>query len=223
MPPFNLTRGDDFDRLAPFKVLAVMCHPDDRVYREKTIALFQTETGEGPARRNVMDDEEFRQHIIQGSNKGGGAGSLLMARLQLHMNGHKPSLNRALPLAQALLPEHWPSDDPISFRHRSRVSMLKDYREFRSVAHLWAAAIHGIAYGDADLWRGSQRTLPKFLSYANAFLDLACALPDARAPHGFCMRRSEAWTFATPKPLVQTVRLEALPFTERQRRAVDYI
>jgi len=223
MPSFNLCRDGGLDSLAPFKLLAAMCHPgpNDRIAREEMVALLQNETGLGAARRRAVKPEQFRKRFIDGSNKGGGAGSLLMARLQLQQNGEKPSLNRALPLAMALLPEFWPTDDPTLHRPRSRTNMLRDYRTFLSVAHLWAAAIHGLEHQRADIWPGSLQTLPTFLAYADSFLDLAGALPDRGRNQRYALTRSVAWTFVIPEGLVQSTTLVALPFSAAQRRVID--
>jgi hypothetical protein len=48
MPLFDLRQDDGtLDPLAPFNVLAVMSHPNDRIRREKMLGIVQQETGKG--------------------------------------------------------------------------------------------------------------------------------------------------------------------------------
>ena len=73
MPLFDLRRSSNtFDPLAPFKVLAVMCHPADQVRREKMLAQLHSETGEGTARRRGYSDGEFRKQVETWCRQGSG-------------------------------------------------------------------------------------------------------------------------------------------------------
>lgn len=155
------------------------------------------------------------------------AGWLLLTMLQLERNGYAFSLNSALPLVSDLLPK-WQQpagpycrDAHIDHHPHSRRKLLKAYKQYRPVAHLWAAMIHGQQHERDDIWPGSLRTLPIFLAYAEAFLDLGCTLPSQARGRRFVLTRPEAWVFAVPDNAVPAVRLEALPLDDSQQRILD--
>ena len=55
MPRFDLRQDDGtLDPLAPSKVLTVMCHPNNRIQREKMLGNIQKVTGEGKPRRHPL-------------------------------------------------------------------------------------------------------------------------------------------------------------------------
>jgi hypothetical protein len=86
---FDLRLDEDtFDPLAPFKVLAVLCHPRDRSARERMLAHVHAGTGVGRPRRRALDRDEFHSEVRQNALRAGVAGSLLLTRLQLHHLGN---------------------------------------------------------------------------------------------------------------------------------------
>ncbi len=79
MPTIDLrdqSRG--LQPLAPFKVLAVMCHPSDRTMRQRMLALLHRETGVGTPRRAGLSNEEFYKEVETRKNRGILAGALLL-------------------------------------------------------------------------------------------------------------------------------------------------
>ena len=149
--------------------------------------------------------------------------SLLITLLQLHGNGHRATLNRAIPLVSSLLPEwsawdegYWSKDSRISHHPRSRRRMLDLFKTYQSVAHLWAAMIYGGEEGRRDIWSGSIDTLPTFLAYADCFLNMACGLPWRGRDRRFALDRSQSWVFTIPKRFIKSVSPQALPFNEEQ-------
>jgi hypothetical protein len=223
MPRFDLRQDDGvLDPLATFKVLAVMCHPNDRTKREKMLGSIQKETGVARPRRRPVTAEAFMQEVRLTSRRAAVAGSLLLTMLQLHHSGRRPSLNQAILLVTALLPEwqqpqspYWSEICHFEHRPRSKTTMLQAYNQFRTVAHFWGALLHGQEHDRQDIWPGSPQTLPTFLSYAEAILELACALPsfaNDRRPAHTC---SEAWSFIFPGQ-IESPTLLGLPLTEQQ-------
>ena len=93
--------------------------------------------------------------------------------------------------------------------------MLKAYNEFRSVAHFWAALLHGQQHDREDIWPGAPETLPTFLAYAEAILELACALPSFAGNRRFAVNRAEAWSFIMPEQ-IGPAQLLPLPLNEEQ-------
>jgi hypothetical protein len=220
MPLFDLRQDDGtLDPLAPFKVLTVMCHPDDLIQRERMLGSIQKETGEGKARRRPLTSEEFFDEIRRVGTRASVAGSLLLTMVQLQLSDHNPSLNNAIPLVVALLPKweqpkgpYWSRDCHIGHHPHSRENILSAFNEFRSVAHLWAALLHGRQHDQQDIWPGSLETLPIFLAYAEAILDLACDLRSLAPGQRFVMRRPQAWRFTNRD--VPRISLRPVPLTE---------
>jgi hypothetical protein len=83
MPAFSLREGEVLHPLAPFKVLAVMCHPEDRAGREAMAASIARETGAGNMRRQPLNNKEFMAEVGRISGRAGLVGTLLLTRLQL--------------------------------------------------------------------------------------------------------------------------------------------
>ncbi len=222
MPFFNLHQDDEtFKALAPFQVLAVMCHPNSPLSRERMLADIQRGTGQGKPRRRPFSSEEFRAEVRRLSPRASVAGGLLLTMIQLDANGYRGSLNQALPLVAALLPKwqqpegrRWSKDCHVGHRPRDRQNMLSAYREYVSVAHLWAAALHGQQHDREDIWPGSTLTLPIFLAYAEAILDSAGRLRSFVPGRRFAMSRSASWRFTVPES--QPVGLMGLPFSSEQ-------
>ena len=168
MPRLDLRQDEEtFKPLAPFQVLAVMCCPTDRIRRERMMGDIEATSGMAAPRRKPFSSEEFRREVRLSSLKAVVAGGLLLTRLQLHLRGNRFSLARAMPLVRALLPDWeqpyggtWPKDASTRQWPHSRRKMLAAYDEYRSVAHLWAALIHGGQHERADIWPGSIETIP---------------------------------------------------------------
>jgi hypothetical protein len=109
MPRFDLRQDHDtLKPLASFQVLTVMCCPTDRIRRERMMGDTEATSGAAVPRRRPFSSEEFRSEVRLSSLRGVVAGGLLLTRLQLHLNGHRFSLDRAMPLIRWLLPE-WES------------------------------------------------------------------------------------------------------------------
>ena len=107
MPTFDpRDQSGGLHALAPFKVLAVMCQPNDRRMRERMLASIQRETGVGILRASGLSDDGFLREVQLRGNRAGLAGGLLLTLLQLQENGLRHSLNRVIPLITPLL-ERW--------------------------------------------------------------------------------------------------------------------
>jgi hypothetical protein len=222
MPRFDLREDDGtLDPLAPFKVLTVMCHPNDPIQREKMLGGIQKETEEGKPRRHSLKSEEFIDDVWRVDNRAAIGGGLLLTMIQLRSNGFRASLNQAISLVARLLPKwtqpegpYWSNDCHVDHHPRSRAKMLQAYDGYRSVAHLWAALIHGQQHDRQDIWPGSLQGLPNFVAYAEAILNLACRLPSFVHGQRFAMSPSTAWRFTIPN--LQRITLAALPLTDEQ-------
>ena len=161
-----------------------MCHPNNRIQREKMLGSIQQETGQGKPRRRPLTSEEFIDEVRRVGTRAGVAGGLLLTMVQLQSSDCNPSLNHAIPLVAALLPKwkqpegpYWSKDCHIRQHPHSRGKVLRAFNEFRSVAHLWAALLRSQQHNRQDIWPGSLDTLATFLARAEAILDLACHLP----------------------------------------------
>jgi hypothetical protein len=221
MPRFELRQDNGtLDPLAPFKVLTVMCHPNNRMQREKMLGTVQKET-EGRPRRRPLTSEEFMDEVRRAATKAAVAGGLLLTIIQLQSSDRNPSLNNAIPLVAALLPKWnqpagpcWSRDCHVGHHPHSRENTLRAFHEFHSVAHLWAALLHGQQHDRQDIWPGSLETLPNFLAYGEAILDLASLLPPFSRRRGLATRHSRAWRFTVPG--VPRIILDAFPLNNEQ-------
>jgi hypothetical protein len=222
MPRFDL-RGDDgkLDPLAPFKVLTVMCHPDNRIQRERMLGNVQKETGVGKPRRHALVSKEFIAEVRSADRRAAVAGGLLLTMIQLHRNGERASLNQAILLTAAYLPTwqqpqgpYWSKTSHLDHHPHSKAKMLQAYNRYRSVAHLWAAMLHGQQHNRQDIWPGSPETLPIFIAYAEAILDLACCVPSPARGRRFAMSSSDAWRFTIPE--LRPVALDISPLDDEQ-------
>lgn len=206
MPRYDLRQDRGLHPLAPFKVLAVMCHPGDRVQRERMLGNIEKGTGVARPRRQPLSAEAFMHEVRHASRRAAVVGGLLLTMLQLHHNGYRASLNQAIPLVSALLPKwqqlespYWSKICHFEHRPRSKTNMLRAYNEFRGVGHFWAALLHGQQHERQDIWPGSPETLPAFLAYAEAILGLASAVPSFAGDRRLAFTRSEAWSFIIPQ------------------------
>lgn len=120
----------------------------------------------------------------------------------------------ALPKWEQLIAPDWSKDCHLGHHPYSRANMLRAHKEFRSVSHFWAALIYGQQEDRPDSWPGSPATLPTFIAYAGAILDLACRLPSFVRGQRFAMSPRGAWRFTIPK--LQRITLASLPLADEQ-------
>ena len=231
MPSLDLSDGDGgLNPLAACRVLAVMCHPADIKMRERMLAPVQKATEGLTPRRSGLDDDEFMREVQLRANRGILAGGLLLTLLQLHENGYRHSLNRAIPLIAPLLDRwqqpassSWTPDCHVSHVPHSRRKVLGAFNDFLKVAHLWAALVHGGQHQRDDIWPGSIDTLPCFLGYSEAFASKAAHLPWPGRQRRFTLPHTVTWHFRIPDDLRDPRSVVALPLTEEQESILrDY-
>src|SRR5262245_64357320 len=102
MPRFDLRQDDGkLDPLAPFKVLTVMCHPNNRIRRERMLGAIQKKTGVARPRREAIKAEGFMQEVRLTSRRAAVAGSLLLTMVKINDSGCCASVHKALRLVTA--------------------------------------------------------------------------------------------------------------------------
>ena len=224
MPQFSLISDDDqIASLAPFKVLAVMCHPSDLPAREGMLATIQAGTRVERRRRRELSPDLFLKAVKNETRRGALAGGLLLTLLQLDENGVRPSLNKAMPLVREFLEpwrqdrgSDWSAEDHLAHIPTRRSRMLTAFKEFHSVSHLWAALLHGQQSKRSDIWPGANKTLPRFLAYGEAFAKKGCRLKWPGGDRRYTLDRAKLWRFALPRRFQEQAEIEALPLNERQ-------
>ncbi len=229
MPSFDLKdQSGRLHPLAPFKVLAVMCQPTDHKMRERMLAPVQRETGTQTPRAAGLSPDQIMREVQLRGNRAGLAGGLLLTLLQLRENGFRHSLNRAIPLITSLLERWeqptgptWTPDSHVAHRPHSRRKVLGAFNDFLSVAHLWAALIHGGQHQRPDIWPGSNETLPRFLAYAETFALMGSRLTWPGHDRRYTLDRREIWRFHLPDYLRETACVEALPLNDVQRTVLN--
>ena len=229
MPTFDLRdQSGGLHPLAPFKVLAVMCHPTDRKMRERMLAPVQRETAARRARGKGLSHDQILREVQLRGNRAVLAGGLLLTLLQLRENGFHHSLNRAIPLITPLLDRWeqpaagaWSPDCHVAHRPHSRRKVLDAFNEFLCVAHCWAALIHGGQHQRPDIWPGSNETLPRFLAYTEAFALRGSRLKWPGQDRRHTLDRRKIWRFHVPEHLSETCDLQALPLTDAHRAVLN--
>jgi hypothetical protein len=206
--------------LAPFKVLIVMCYPAPGMHkqREQMLGCIQRETGLCRPRRRPLTAAAFGDAVRSAAPKGMVAGSMLLYMLQLRGNGEPADVSMAFNYVVAQFPpwkqpegdSRWPNDIALRRPPRSRQNVFAVSRDYRSVAHLWAAALHGLQHDRPDIWPDSHSHLPTFLSYAETFLEMGVGLPAPYRRGRFFLLRREAWRFDLA-PMLRQLRALPLP------------
>lgn len=222
--PFRDLRTSDnqIDPLAPFIVLAIMCHPQpgEPAQRERMLSTLRHQTGEGKVRGAVLSNETFLESVSRHAARGGIAGSLFLTYLQLSELGERASLNAAISIVRCHPPRWsdllWPVwDAKAVHKHmpHSRRKMLEALHHYLPAAHLWAALLHGYQNERNDISPESLSTLPTFLAYADSFLQLAHQTPWAGLDRKVLLPGPMAWRFGLPARFAQSISLQAEPIS----------
>ena len=223
MPRLSLTDASgELKPLAPFEVLAVMCHPTDRKARRQMLALVEAQTGVGPAKRPRLSDDEFEHQVEAAAHRGGViAGGLLLNMIQLHLQHPPATINRAMKMLHYLLPpweqptgSGWEKGLIRTSTRRQRI--LDGFRDFLPVAHLWGARIYSGENGRSDIAPGSNQTLPTFIAYANAFAAMASRVPYRSPGRRLILPPNVVWRFVLREHLVNPPQLVALSLHPEQ-------
>jgi hypothetical protein len=220
-----------FDLLAHFRVLSVMLYPNDAKARERVMSSVRAEAVGGPQRTRALTDSEAKIAQEFGASRGGEAGFMMMALIQLNAHGLKPSLGKAVDLIRFELPLFGIEEElawraELSHQHLPRHvgKLRKIYQQFGSVAHLWAVLVHEQQW---DQWRLSQGQneladllpstvgkLHRFLAYAEQIWSLYSELPIRRGSSPDKANIPERWTFTVPIGFNGLPHLVPLPIPE---------
>lgn len=154
MPILDLRSPQDPTKLKPlshFEVLSIMLLPKDKNGRERMMDGVRKETGNLQARRGAYDEDDSSHIQIRSTSRGGTAGFLMNALIQLNAMGLNPTLHSAIQIAQQELPkeqgggqrENQKTDEASLELVRSPRKLRDAFASFGSVAHLWGAHMFG--------------------------------------------------------------------------------
>lgn len=225
MPRRGLVLDDQFHPLAPFTVLAVMCHPHDRRAQDQIVAMVEAQTGVDPAKRPRLSEDAFWEQLDKAAYRGGvSAGGILLNIIQLAGNSVRPSFNNAYELLLAVLPkweqpvsDQWRLNPPSTYIPRNRADVLDAFQRFLPVAHLWAALIHAEQHGRyPEIGPHSIETLPHFLAYAEGLLSQADRIRWQGRARRIVLPKNVSWRFKVPDGLQRKQKLSALPLEPEQ-------
>jgi hypothetical protein len=231
MPVLDLRSSDDprnIDELAVFKTVAVMCYPHDLIRREKMLGTIRKETRVGKLRRSPFDSEEFGNAWKLGSLRGAQTGSLLLTMIQLRCHGYEPSFRLAIKLQRDTLLSPWTDEKARAWRPGSHFShfprhreiIMRNAREYGSVAHLWAAHLHSEQAvknplpEDLPSWPDSFDGFFRLVGYATIFWQFEVR---ARAPSGTSQSffgAIDPWEPLIPEHMVVHPAIQALPIPD---------
>lgn len=217
---------DAFDPRAPFKVLAVMCHPTDRRARahliKRLLMPVDPETGD-PA---ISSNGNPLHQVGMASTQGKIAGDTLLSLIQLHHHYPPATVNQALALVHAALPP-WNQPKGPEWHERygevrtstQRARMLTALRQFLPVSHLWATLI--VAEVEKyDAWPGSNATLPEFLGIADALARYAKQIPWRGRDRQVVLPPEVVCRFSVPEAHRRRISLSIPLFNDKQRNAL---
>ncbi|MBT3703684.1 MAG: hypothetical protein HN725_08850 [Alphaproteobacteria bacterium] len=221
MPYRDLRTADGtLDPLAPFIVLALMCFPrtEDKQHREQMLSTIRLQTGVGKPRVRTITEDGFFREVDKHAAHAAISGSLLMTCIQHHKLGENHSLEVAIDLARTL-PDRWEpvygfetvEDDKPAHMPHSRRKMMDAFNQYLSVAHLWAAFLHGQQNERGDIAPYSNDLLPTFLAYGEAFAQMAFKVPFRSPNRRVLLPENQRWHFLLPDKLTQKIDIYAQP------------
>lgn len=98
---------------------------------------------------------------------------------------------------------------PISTMERRQESeILTAFEHYRSVSHLWAAAVYGRVQYQADIVPAAHYAIPRFPAYANEFARLSTSLTWAERHPVLELPVASLWVFLLPTALVRQAAAE---------------
>ena len=161
-----------FDPLAPFVVLAIMCHPNsaDKLGRDRMLSTNRRGTGEGKVRTSVLEDAEFKTEVDFHARRRSLAGFVLLECLRQHAVDGRVNLEHTVEL-EMTLPDRWvntwgfdsnPEAHKTHMPH-SRRKVRDAFSHYLPASHLWAAFLHVIQNDRSDAFPDRNEHLPRFL------------------------------------------------------------
>lgn len=239
MPVIDLRDTKDPTKLQPlahFVVLSAMLEPNKKVVRERIMDSVRRETGKKKIRRGVLS--ETKGKIIQqfGSSRGGEAGFMLGALIQLNSQRSAPSLSNAIDILISELPpiprgwkQNWEPELNHEHLPRSPRILRKIFQDFCSVAHLWSAFLDGVQWenwarkhqreGSYDTLPISLEVLPNFLGTANAIWQLYDQISILKRGNGVTHIK-DPWHFIIPHSLRIERSLQAMPIPDDRLNSI---
>ena len=223
MPRKDLRQDQtDLHPLAPFQVLAVMCHPADPWAQKAMIAKFEVETGAGQAKRPKRSDNDVKQQVTEMAHRGNVAGDVLLYLIQLNAHHPPASVNKAAFLVDAALPP-WKQPGDHAWRDRQdldhtslhRPRMLDAIRDFLPVSHLWAALILGQLTEDR-FGPNSNETMVQFLGTAMALAKHGAGILWRGKDRRVVLPSDVIWRFTLPRTLRQNLNVTIPPLNPSQ-------
>ncbi|MCP4182428.1 MAG: hypothetical protein GY761_03810 [Hyphomicrobiales bacterium] len=212
---------ESLDPLAHFKLLSVMFYPKSKSDRQKMMSTIQREAGINKTRVGPLTEIESEYVQKSRTSRGILAGSILMTRAQLHLNGLPSNQKNAIAITQYLLPDwienqtakEW--DDYLRNHIPRSPGKIADYlSDFKSVAHLWAALLHEQQNEREDILPISNDRIPVFLGYADEFDRLFDSIPIRQSVEMNKFQKKEKWSFKLPDGMKIRQELVAEPFPD---------
>ncbi len=227
MRSMNL-RGPDgsLDPLAALKVLAVMCHPEDRRAQLRMLP------GIGYQPYSDLDsasDDSFVREVCRHAQFGGLAGQALHTLIQLRRGGHGTSINNVIKIMRAS-PEAW-HEPPKGPRWHTwigepklrvhRQTLFQAFRSYRSVAHLWPAFVLALKPESSCPFPDRNENVLMFLEVSSAFLNAAKQITLVGRKREPVLPANLIWRFGLPSHLKVQVSLGIAPLSAEALTALD--
>jgi hypothetical protein len=223
MRQVSLTDGrNGWQPHAVFLVLAAMCSPQKTARSAYFFRTIRRQIARGIS--CPKENARLWRELELASPRGAIAGSILLHLIQLSQNRAHPTLENAIrlvrpqlrPWFQEMAP-YWHRDLHLGHSPTPRRRIQAIFHEYRPVSHLWAALIHSEQHERKDTWPSSLETLPGFLSYASAFMELGLRLRFRAVGHEPFLDAQTVVRFRVPDRSLHPTRLVAYRLESMQQ------
>ena len=182
MPTMDLCTADgSFDRLAAYRILAVMVEPSGSAARRALFAPIKRAEQRGDSLGAA--ERRFHQVLDRCAPPASVAADVVLYMLQTHHEFGRTSLNSVIPIIRAAIPRRrepegpeWHSERNHGRHNRDRAAILRNFRTYRSVAHLWGAQIIAETENWDDAKPNSAAGPMKFLAIADEIARLGAQI-----------------------------------------------
>ena len=184
-----------------------------RNYKPSALSYQDIQEVSGQASRQFLDNAERRLAPA------GAAGAILLRLLQIERARAATSLNRAMWVVSETR-VYKEGLEKVPKAGKQKAKLLKAWREFRSVAHLWAIcrlALRPSPLPDQNsaVMPFLPEKLPKFIALAEGLAHAGSQVMVGRGPSREpALFQDDLWRFSLPKTLTQPPREPAIPELE---------
>ena len=228
MPPMDLCCADgSLDPFAVHRILAVMVEPSDATARRSLLAPLRSVV---PGASDRDAERGFHQTVDRCAPPASVAAEVVLYLLQTNHEFGRTSLNAVIPIIRAAVPpwnqptgSEWHSQRNHGRHNQDPAAIRRNFRTYRSVAHLWAAQLITESENWDDAKLDSAAGPMKFLAIADEVARLGAQIhlhtTDAYRRKEVVLPPGKIWTFVLPNGLREELQLVIPPLNPAARAA----